>query len=85
MPKTTPTRPRLSPRDLDAWVQLGRELGIPDNVVLLTSDMTSTEAADALGELFNDRKCMWIRTRLCQRAEARTGVRSRGRGRDRVL
>jgi CxxC motif-containing protein (DUF1111 family) len=82
MAKPTTTRPRLSLQDRDAWLQLGRELGL--EAVIITASMTSTEAADALGELFNDRKCMWIRTRLCQRAEARTGVRSRGRGRDRV-
>jgi hypothetical protein len=82
MTKANTTRPRLSPGDLDAWIALGRELGL--EAVIITASMTSTETAGALVGLFGDRKAMWVRTRLCQIAEARTGARSRGRGRDKV-
>ena len=40
--------------------------------------------AEAIWRACGRRKALWVRTRLCQLAEAEDGVRSRGRGRDRV-
>jgi hypothetical protein len=42
------------------------------------------QLAEVLWQTLGRRKCMWLRTRLCQLAEAEDGIRSRGRGRDRI-
>jgi hypothetical protein len=42
------------------------------------------QLAEAIWQACGRRKAMWVRTRLCQLAEAEDGTRVRGRGRDRV-
>ena len=76
----------VSPADLNAWITLGRELGIAPETVVVGIDptQTSTRIAEQLVELLGERKAMWVRTRLCQIVEAKRGRRTRGRGQDKV-
>jgi hypothetical protein len=50
----------------------------------IDQSLPAGQLARALWQACGRRKCMWLRTKLCQLAEAEDGTRVRGRGRDRV-
>jgi hypothetical protein len=73
--------------DLQALAMMARELSAragPAPTGGIDPSLPAGQLAMVLWAACGRRKCMWLRTRLCQLAEREDGQRVRGRGRDRI-
>jgi hypothetical protein len=70
--------------EVQALHQLVRELTVPRMAGGIDPSLPAGQLAEAIWQACGRRKSLWVRTRLCQLAEAEGGIRVRGRGRDRV-